>query len=72
MDIYVENLKEWTEVSSEQLQQYCGVRSHSCTTAKQGQVRVKLKALFTLALLKRKYLGVNLTKDLYEENYKTD
>lgn len=33
---------------------------------------LKLKTLFPLAFLKMKYLGVNLTNDLYEENYKTD
>lgn len=33
---------------------------------------LKLKTLFPLTFLKMKYLGVNLTKDCYEENYKTD
>ena len=36
------------------------------------QWNLKLKTLFPLAFLKMEYLGVNLTNDLYEENYKTD
>ena len=84
MILYVENPKDTTRKLLELINEYSKVAGYKLThrnplhsytpTMKKTEREIKETILFTIAMKRIKYLGINLpreTKDLYIKNYKT-
>ena len=84
MILYIENPKDFTKRLLEETNEYSKVAGYKINTQKsliflytnneRTEREIKETILFTIALKRIKYVGINLpkeTKDLYIENYKT-
>ena len=84
MILYVENPKDYTRKLLELINEYSKVAGYKINTQKslaflytnneKTEKEIKETIPFTIAMKRRKYLGIYLpkeTKDLYIENYKT-
>ena len=84
MILYIENPKDSTRKLLELINEYSIVAGYKINTQKslaflytnneKTEREIKIKIMFTIAMKRIKYLGINLpkeTKDLYIENYKT-